>query len=501
MFQIVQRALQTCFGLKGSVSRSTYLVWGTGLMLFKYVVEASAIGMTTGQLYTPRDFFNPLLSGRERFMSSAPAWLGMCLVLWSLPFVWIAVAMSIRRCRDAGLSPWTGMIMLVPLLNFAGMICLSVVPSEGVRQLQSDEDERALHSAWQSPDTDVTDVASIDPRPSAVVPAAAGIAAAVLYAITITVLTVTVFESYGAALFFGTPLVAGAVSAYMLNGTIAQSVARTLGHTSLVVVFCCTGFLLIGLEGAICIAMAVPIMLPIALMGALIGRAIAIETQRPRREQRGLIGCLVALPLLASLEGNLARTPTFAVTTQVDIQAPPDVVWESVVAFPEITARPAWYFRMGIASPLRSRIEGSGVGATRYCEFTTGTFVEPITTWDRPRRLAFDVTEQPEPMFELTPYRHIHPPHLDGSFRSTRGDFYLESLANQRTRLSGTTWYTLSIYPHAYWTIWSDALVHGIHRRVLEHIKINAEDRHAVQASRRVSVGLARTSRFAVNRE
>jgi uncharacterized membrane protein YhaH (DUF805 family) len=449
-------------------------------MLLKYAVEALVIGLTTGELYTPVDFFNPLLSGRERFTSAAPTWLGMTLVLWTLPFVWIAVSMSIRRCRDAGLTPWVGMVMLVPILNFAGMLFLAVMPASSERKQAGVDNDLELQSAWQPPSTDLSDVPFPPEQSSAVLPAIAGIAAGVLYAIVVTTLTVYVFANYGSALFFGTPLIAGAVSAYLLNGSAAQSMPRTLGHTSLMVLFCCSGFLFIGLEGAICILMAVPIMLPIALMGAMIGRAIAIETRRPRREHRGLIGCLLAVPIFASWEGSLVSTPTLAVTTHIDVQAPLDVVWNAVVRFPEITARPAWYFRMGIAAPLRARIEGQGVGALRYCEFTTGTFVEPITTWDKPHCLAFTVSEQPEPMFELTPYRHLHPPHLDGSFRSIRGEFQLSPLPGGGTRLAGTTWYTLAIHPHAYWTIWSDALVHRIHERVLKHIKTTAEANSAL---------------------
>ena len=146
-------------------------------------------------------------------------------------------------------------------------------------------------------------------------------------------------------------------------------------------------------------------------------------------------------------------------------------VWNKVIAFPDITGKPEWFFRLGISCPQGARITGRGVGAIRECIFTTGTFVEPITAWDEPRRLAFDVREQPAPMFELTPYRHIHPPHLDGAFRSTRGEFELVKLPGGGTRLVGRTWYTLEIYPHAYWTIWTDWIVHRIHERVLRHIK------------------------------
>ena len=118
-----------------------------------------------------------------------------------------------------------------------------------------------------------------------------------------------------------------------------------------------------------------------------------------------------------------------------------------------------------------SHIEGQGVGATRYCEFTTGAFVEPITVWDPPHRLAFDVTEQPAPMFELSPYRDIHPPHLDGFMRSNRGEFRLVALDDGRTRLEGRTWYEVEMFPQWYWTLWTDSIIHRIHLRVLHHVQ------------------------------
>jgi len=232
------------------------------------------------------------------------------------------------------------------------------------------------------------------------------------------------------------------------------------------------GLLLFAMEGVVCIMMAVPIMVPLACLGGLVGKTLA---DRRRLLKQGLVVSCLALPLMSVGESYLSDPNIFVVTSAVTIDAPPTEVWHCVVDFPEITAQPEWYFRWGIAYPQRARIDGQGVGAVRHCEFSTGSFVEPITAWDEPRRLAFDVTEQPEPMFELTPYRHIHPPHLKGSFRSTRGEFRLVELADGRTRLEGSTWYELKIYPHAYWTLWTDSLVHRIHDRVLRHIKRLAE--------------------------
>ena len=57
--------------------------------------------------------------------------------------------------------------------------------------------------------------------------------------------------------------------------------------------------------------------------------------------------------------------------------------------------------------------------------------------------------------------------------------------ADGRTRLEGSTWYTLDLGPSTYWALWSDALIHGIHGRVLEHIKGLSERGHvSVPAAR-----------------
>lgn len=139
------------------------------------------------------------------------------------------------------------------------------------------------------------------------------------------------------------------------------------------------------------------------------------------------------------------------------------------------TRRIPCFFRAGIAYPVRARIWGRGVGAVRHCEFSTGPFVEPITIWDEPRLLAFDVTQQPHPMRELSPYRALDPPHLSGFFQSRRCQFLFMRLPDGGTRLDGTTWYTQSLWPGSYWRLWSDYLVHKIHSRVLEHIKSESE--------------------------
>jgi hypothetical protein len=162
--------------------------------------------------------------------------------------------------------------------------------------------------------------------------------------------------------------------------------------------------------------------------------------------------------------------------TVVEIAAPPEVVWRHVVTFPDLPPPTELLFRAGVAAPTRARIEGTGVGATRYCDFTTGSFVEPVTAWEENRLLAFDITEQAPPMTEWSPYRQVNPPHLDGYFRATHGEFRLMPLPGGRTRLEGRTVYVVDMFPQRYWTLPAGRIVAAIHGRVLRHIAALAEE-------------------------
>jgi len=146
-----------------------------------------------------------------------------------------------------------------------------------------------------------------------------------------------------------------------------------------------------------------------------------------------------------------------------------------VVSFSDLPEPREWFFRAGLAYPSRARILGTGPGAVRYCEFSTGPFVEPIEVWDEPRLLRFRVTESPAPMHELSLYRDLQPKHLHGYLVSKQGEFRLTPLPGNRTLLEGTTWYQHGLWPAQYWTWWSDAIIHRIHLRVLSHIRTLAE--------------------------
>jgi hypothetical protein len=221
----------------------------------------------------------------------------------------------------------------------------------------------------------------------------------------------------------------------------------------------------------VCIVMALPIAVPLTILGSLVGGAIAGLPE----EKTGLWIALMVAPLAPAVEQRVARPADRVAMTAVDVDASPDAVWRHVLSFSDIEAPRGWLFRTGLAYPIRARIEGTGRGAVRSCEFNTGTFREPITVWDAPRVLAFDVSHQPPPLKEWSPYSRVYAPHIDGFFRTSHGEFRLVPLGGGRTRLEGRTWYSLDMAPALYWTAIADGIVHAIHQRVLEHVKAEAE--------------------------
>ena len=455
--------LRLWFGFREPVSRLAYALSGVGLMAVKYLGDSLVLVSMGGTLWNPLEYLSPLWTRRLlELRGERGLWPGtvdpdstlpfVLLGLWSLPFIWIGTSMTARRARDAGLSPLLTILFFIPIVNFLIMFVLCVV------RRQSDGKGSAERAA-------ATTGFAVLLRAVLVGLAAGGavLAAAFLLAPE---------SSYGLGLFLGTPFTAGLVTAFVANreGPLRQLVTQGLAHLT---VLAGSGVLLLfAIEGILCIAMAYPLATVLAAIGALVGRSVA----HPSRLATSHFVVVVALaPLLTGLDRVAPEPPLREIVTAIEVDAPPERVWPHVVAFTELPPPGELVFRLGIAYPMRARIVGQGVGAVRYCEFSTGPFVEPITRWDEPYRLSFDVTEQPPTMHEWSPY-DIAPRHLTESLHSERGEFRLIPLPGGRTRLEGSTWYRHSLFPQSYWNLWSDALIHGIHRRVLRHVAAHSEE-------------------------
>jgi hypothetical protein len=399
-------------------------------------------------------------------MQSGDRWLAFELLLLALPFIAIGVVFTVRRLRTAGLPLWLVALFFVPFVNFALFVVLAAAPSAAPPPPAPPDSRAARYDA---------DAARITAQSG--LGRAAGIAwiATVPATIALGALGTLELERYGWGLFVALPFLQGLVSVALFT----SKRWRAWGQCELVALgalaWTALALLLIAFEGFGCLLMALPIAFVLSLLCATVAYTFQNQLWSRRRTGALALALLALAPALMAAEAADRRPPPLrTVVTSIEIAAPPEEVWRAVVAFPPIGPPHGWPFAFGVAAPTSAEIDGSGVGAVRRCRFTTGDFVEPIDVWDAPHRLHFSVADQPPSMQEWSPYR-IHPPHLEGFLVSRAGEFRIEPLAAGRTRLVGTTWYSNRMWPQPYWTLWSDAILHAIHRRVLGHIRALAE--------------------------
>jgi hypothetical protein len=282
-----------------------------------------------------------------------------------------------------------------------------------------------------------------------------------------------VFGSYGYGMFVVSPIVIGAATGYLANraGDIGPP------QTSFLVA-CATslgGLALVGaaLEGIVCVLLAAPIGIAAAMVGGMLGRAVALASRRPPHQ---MIFGLAVLPLAFGAESAIPSAANFDTTETISVHAPPERVWSCIVRTGPIEEPPSFPFRLGVAYPLRGEIVGSGVGAVRYGVFSTGTAVERVTEWVPERKLSFVVEKDVPGLRELSPYAHVHAPHVVGYFVTKSTSFEIRPLPDGSSKIVEHTSHSLKLDPIFYWLPLARWVIHLNNQRVLAHIKHQAED-------------------------
>ena len=292
----------------------------------------------------------------------------------------------------------------------------------------------------------------------------------------LTFLSIRILETYGLMLFIGIPFFIGFLSLFLNSPGLDKSKGQIASVAAGGVFLMCLYMFLFAIDGAICIILLMPLAFFSAMLGVAVAHLIASRFKGDKSNNISILIVLILTPALLGFEAHIdPRPPLRKIITSVEVDADIEKVWDLVVEFPEISPPDELMFKLGISYPINARIEGEGEGAIRFCNFSTGSFVEPITKWQKPTLLQFDVKVSPEPMKETSIYANLQTPHLHDIVSSEKGQFRLVVLDSGKTLLEGTTWYRHDMWPNWYWGPISDEIIHTIHRRVLNHIKVCAE--------------------------
>jgi len=445
--------------IEGRTRPSTYCKWSLAWLLSQYLAAFLVLKMFGRTLSLEQKlvhvFIVPLrylgqMGGAVLFTPTP--WLVTAAFLLQVVTAWALAALAIRRARDAAINEWWAAAAILPPLQPLLVLILSRLPS------------RAGPSS-PSP-------ATSDARARITVEAFQGACAGVGLTILAVATSTLVFGVYGSGLFVVSPLIIGAVTAYIGNRRSDIGGRATWALVKSAAVLAGLALLALALEGLICILVIAPLWLLISAIGGLIGRAIARATHRPPRSTSA---ALVVIPLVYALEAIFPASVSFENQVSIDIKAPPAAVWRSITAMGHIEEPPGLLFRLGLAHPLSGRLVGEGVGAERHGEFSTGIAVERITEWIPNHRLGFVVLNDVPTVRELSPYHHVHAPHVVGYFATTLASFELEDRGAHMTRLTLRSTHVLRLEPTLYWLPLVNWVVEENKARVLRHIRVLAE--------------------------
>ena len=287
------------------------------------------------------------------------------------------------------------------------------------------------------------------------------------------------FGAYGWPMFVYLPFMMGCGSALLYSAHRQRTAGECLKVGALSVVALGALLLIAAIEGAICIALASPLGLLVALGGSMAGYQVQRRAWGARRARGALLLTTILLaPTFMGAESAVLMEPEpRQVTTWALRPGTPAQVWRSLTQDRVLPPHPMrtpldWLFVAGIGYPVQVQWQGQGVGAKRLGSYTTGRFAQEVTAWEPEQRLAFKTLEHPAPMRELTPWGHFDAPHLHGYLVVERGELRLtpgpaDAQGRPQTRVEATSVYLHHIWPAGYWHLWSDALMRRVHERWL----------------------------------
>lgn len=194
----------------------------------------------------------------------------------------------------------------------------------------------------------------------------------------------------GITLFILMPVVAGFSLGWITrkgSGAIAAGVLSILG--SLVILIA------LGKEGPLCAVMA----LPLLAAGLFMGLVLSWLVRRLFALHRGgtTTGILLIAAPLVIVAGDRIEAPTLRyprteiVETAIQINAPAERVWRSILSIDSVQGSKPILMYIGLPIPQRCTLQGQGVGAKRTCYFNAGYIQETVVAWNPPYYLGLTI--------------------------------------------------------------------------------------------------------------
>ena len=247
------------FRWDGRISRKTYALVGLTAFAFKYPIDyfiATRFRHAVGLF----NYWVPLGKvARLTYLSEAEYRFLAAMLLVAMPFIWVGLALTVRRLRDAGQPVWLVVFFFFPYLNLLFFLALCLLPP---CQLACNNEA----APWPVV-RPLDGIIPHSPLGSAVLSVILTTAIGLMFVLFGTV----ILGSYGWSLFVALPFCLG-LFAVLLHSYHGPREFWTCFNVSLLPVGLLGLLLLVvAVEGLVCILMAAPLALGLATLGGSLG--------------------------------------------------------------------------------------------------------------------------------------------------------------------------------------------------------------------------------------
>lgn len=281
-------------------------------------------------------------------------------------------------------------------------------------------------------------------------------------------------RSYGEA-FFATPMFVGFVVGL-------ASHERPYRNTLAALLLALGLSVVTLLEGVICVLFSLPILIPLALLGAYVGfMARRWWRQRRARQQLGA-GALLLAVAWQTLDGatdDPATHPLHIARAAIVVEAPPAAVFQQLTE-QRLAAHGAWpwFIEVGLPIPRSLEVVRPGAGGSVRIEQSTGIAEGRITQWQPGRTFEYGIDAYwvKDPPFHITrlgraPDYGLRAERVGDWLTIERVRFELAARPNGQTELTRTMVWRRHLAPSLYFGWLQQAVIERGQTRLLDHLR------------------------------
>jgi len=281
---------------------------------------------------------------------------------------------------------------------------------------------------------------------------------------------------YGVTMFFTIPVSIGFVIGYVkyFKKVGLMNVLKTILKIVLGLVIFSLILIGAGVEGAICIIMAIPFIGFAMFVGFNIGFIIGVFDEK--RHTGSVIVFILFINPASYIFDTYTKPIEEIITTEMIVNSSNEKVWKLLNTQINFNTPDFLLFEKGISYPKNIKLVNENGKLNYSCQTNNDELQLNIDEFIENKKVKFSLENQTVPMKEITPYEDIDAKHLHDYFIVKYGEITLDKLSENKTKIIAKTKYSYKIAPTWYWKKWSGYIIDKMQSNVLQSIKTQSEN-------------------------